>query len=291
MKVFTADMSAKVATAFFSDEHFVLPPTSKPDEFTKELLKICINNEVKLVIPTRDGELPLMAEIKDYFGSMGILILVPSKETTEICINKRLFAETMTKLGHQPVPIIDGYYLRDLPVFVRPVTGSASRGACKVDTWMQMWDIWSKGDFLIHPIIDAKEYSMDLLMNLDGTKALQAVCRERIHIVSGESKISRVVHNQALEDAALHIGEALGLVGHNVLQAFYSEELGPIIIEANARFGGASNLCIRAGLNSPARIVHMLLGKDSAYKNVDIIFGLTLYRYSKDVIYEESVSD
>jgi len=286
-KVFTADLTQDVATAFFSSKHFILPRVSNKNDFVDCLLNICNEFNIKLIIPTRDGELAILSEIKNDFAAKGITILVPSEKTVEICLNKRMFAEFLENIGFNPVPIIKDIDLVNPPYFIRPVYGAASAGV-KIANSREEVQLFSNNDFLVHPFIDNDEFSIDLLMNLDGTKALQAVCRQRVQIVGGESKISKVVDLPILMNTCMEIGEKLGLVGHNVLQAFYSDNLGVIMIEANARFGGASNLSIKSGLNSPDRILKMLYGDQTAYDNGPIKVGLNMYRYTQDVIYEST---
>ncbi|KKN36537.1 hypothetical protein LCGC14_0772730 [marine sediment metagenome] len=284
-KIFTGDTTNEVATAFVGDKHFVLPRTSDRNIFIEQLAHICEIYGIKLIVPTRDGELSIMSDIKDGFAENGITILVPSKEAIEICLNKRMFSEFLNDIGLNPVPVIDDLSLVNPPYFIRPVYGASSIGVKTADTHEEA-KLFMNSDFLVHPFIDSDEFSIDLLMDLQGEKALQAVCRQRVLVIGGESKISRTIDIPVLEQACLKIGQRLGLVGHNVLQAFYSEDLGVIMIEANARFGGASNLSINAGLNSPVRIMKMLVGDESAYDNEDIKFGLSMYRYSEDIIYE-----
>lgn len=280
LKVFTADINKDVASAFFSDGHFVLPRTTDED-FACQLAYVCKDEDIGLIIPTRDGELQLMAQLKTHFASLGVEILVPSEESVRICLDKKEFSEFIAKHGFTPVPQTNDF---SLPLFARPISGSAGKGTRKITNDLQLKDALQDKGLMFHPFIDADEYSLDLLMDIDGEKALQVVCRQRMNVVSGESKISKIVSNPLLERWAMEIGELLGLVGHNVLQAFDSKEYGPLMIEANARFGGASNLSVRAGLDSPRRIVKMFIGDESAYKNGRISDGLNMYRYSRDVI-------
>lgn len=280
---FTADITNEIPTAFFSHKHFILPKASDRNNFISSLKNNCIENDIKLIIPTRDGELEIMAEIKNDFTKNNITILVPSEKTVELCLNKKMFAEFLINEGYFPVPIIKDISLINPPYFIRPVYGAASSGVKTTNSKDEV-ELFNNNDFLIHPFIDEDEYSIDLLMNLDGTKALQAVCRKRSYIVGGESKISKVVDLPILEKTCMEIGEKLKLVGHNVLQAFYSDDRGIIMIEANARFGGASNLSIVAGLNSPERILKMLYDDNTAHENQKIKFGLNMYRYSEDIV-------
>jgi carbamoyl-phosphate synthase large subunit len=86
---------------------------------------------------------------------------------------------------------------------------------------------------------------------------------------------------------ALDLCARLGCIGHNVVQAFYRRETGPLLIEVNPRFGGASNLSIRAGLDSPSRIIALLAGEKPRNPR-PIRFGLTMLRYSEDMIIEDA---
>src|SRR5690606_33734541 len=80
IKVFTADLSDEVATAYFSDKYFVLPPTNDIEKYGKEMLNICKTNNISLIIPTRDGELQIMSELKEKMAKHNNVILVPNKD-------------------------------------------------------------------------------------------------------------------------------------------------------------------------------------------------------------------
>jgi carbamoyl-phosphate synthase large subunit len=280
--VFTGDSEEYVASSFFSKKHFKLPPTTNTEDFSNTLEYLCKKYDISLVIPTRDGELEVMSEIKEKFANYGITILVPDEQNVNICLNKKKFSNVLLDNGFNPIPIIRDFTVNP-PYFIRPVYGSASSGVKIANTHEEAM-LFMNNDFLVHPFIDADEFSIDLLMSIDGKTAIQSVCRQRIKVIGGESKISKVVNIPILERICMEIGELLNLVGHNTLQAFYTENLGVIMIEANARFGGSSNLSISAGLDSPNRIVKMLMGDKSAYKKNNINYGLTMYRYSEDVI-------
>jgi len=194
-----------------------------------------------------------------------------------------MFAKFVDDVGYKSVPELKINQVT-FPAFVRPVFGAAGNGTYRVDSSVYLGEAVHRPDkYMIHPFIDADEFSIDLLMDIDGIRAIQAVVRQRVSVISGESKVSKVVNMPYLEKICMDIGEKLGLVGHNVIQAFGDSSFGKnIIIEANARFGGASNLGIVAGLDSPNKIIKMMLGDGSAYDKNEIKMGLEMYRYSED---------
>lgn len=283
-RVFSADITADCAAAHLSDGHFVVARNDVPGALD-QLLELCVSNEIGLVVPTRDGELPGLAAVRERFAARGVFIHVALPETVAICQNKRVFSHFLTTRGLPPVPLLDPAASNlAFPVFVRPVSGSAGRGARAVGSRRELEDALAMDDCLVHPLIKAPEYSIDLLMDLEGRRALDAVCRERIQVVAGESKISRVTYLPELAAMVKRVGEALRLVGHNTVQAFLDPDRGPLLIEINPRFGGASNLSIQAGLASPRRILQMLQGDAAACRPADIDIGATMFRYPQDII-------
>ena len=75
-KVFTTDMNPEMAPAgYVSDGCFKVPRVTSPD-YPDILLNICKKNEVGMVIATIDTELLLLADLKDSFRRLGIMIIV-----------------------------------------------------------------------------------------------------------------------------------------------------------------------------------------------------------------------
>jgi carbamoyl-phosphate synthase large subunit len=73
------------------------------------------------------------------------------------------------------------------------------------------------------------------------------------------------------------------------IQAFYVDGRS-YLIEVNPRFGGASNLSIVAGLDSPRKLIASLCGDDATMTRVNPIqYGLKMLRYSKDLMIQDDV--
>ena len=284
--VFTADLSI-CATGFFGSGHFLLPPLKQEMEFEEKIFEVCSKNNIRLIIPTRDEDLIYFSRTKEKFKNNGVDVLVADEEMIHTCVNKRKFSDFLKDNRLSSIPILDhsNIHDKDFPLFVRPIIGSGSRGCFLAKSFADIESLdYNKN--LIHPNIISKEYSVDVLMDLSGKNFLQAVCRERVAVSGGESKISKIVNMPEIEHTAKYICEKLELVGHNVLQAFWVDGR-VIMIEANARFGGASNISIRAGLNSVDRIVRMFFGDETAYINQEIKSNLIMYRFSEDYICEQ----
>jgi carbamoyl-phosphate synthase large subunit len=277
-EVFAADVAPDSAALFVAD-HAVLLPRSDAPEFAPALVEYCRRNAVRLVVPTRDGELSAVAAAASALASVGAVALVASQEALEVCQDKRRFVAFCAAEGlATPRTYEPGEAPDHFPVFVRPVRGAGGNGARKV---AKAADLASGEDLLIQVLETAPEYSVDVLMDLSG-QPLQAVARRRILVRDGEAVKSRVESVPDLEIQALKLCSVLGLVGHNVVQAFWSSDGGARFIEVNPRFGGASNLSIQAGLASPSRLLQLVAGEAGAAAPRTISYGLTLLRYAED---------
>lgn len=283
-RVFAADLERDSAALFFADGAAFLPRSSEPG-FAEALLAVCRERDVGLVVPTRDAEIPVLAALKDRFGAEGVLLLAPPPSALDPCQDKRRFVEVCAGLGlATPRTWGPGETPDVFPVFVRPVTGAGGRGARSLEA--ADWNSPSP-DMLVQEFRTEPEYSIDVLMDLEG-RPLQALARRRLQVRAGEAVKSRTEDAPALAQAALRLCAGIGLVGHNVVQAFWDGQGTPLFIEVNPRFGGASNLAIVAGLDSPERLVMMAAGEIGAARAPRALkYGLTMLRYSQDLLVED----
>jgi carbamoyl-phosphate synthase large subunit len=278
-QVFAADIAPGNAALFEADGAALLP-RSDDAGFGGALVAACRARGVGLVVPTRDGELEILAGLRARLAAQGVTALVAGPEALALCRDKRAFVAACRAQGLEtPRTYAPGQAPERFPVFVRPVTGAAGAGARRVE---RAEDLPAGADLLVQDFDTAPEWTVDVLMDLSG-RPLQAVARRRLQVRAGEAVKSQVMDAPDLTQAALRLCETLGLVGHNVVQAFYEPGLPPRFIEVNPRFGGASNLSIRAGLASPERLLQMLAGEaDAAAAPRPIRHGLMMLRYAED---------
>ncbi len=281
--VIAADLTPDAAALRFADQAVILPRSDEAD-FANALLDLVQAQGIHLVVPTRDAELPVIASLEPRLQAAGATPLVPRAESLAICQDKRRFVAFCLAEGF-PVPT--PFTLEEkpsFPVFARPATGAGGRGTGRADDAVGLAAFGPRSGLVVQPLIEAPEYTIDVLMDLSGAP-LQAVARRRLAVHAGEAWKSRVEDAPDLTGPALALAARLGLVGHNVIQAFRTDD-GPLFIECNPRFGGASNLSIEAGLDSPARILALLDGDASAQAARPIRHGLTALRYAQDILIE-----
>ena len=287
-RVLAADLERDSAGLFFADAAVSLPRTDDTG-FADALSAVCREKAVGLVVPTRDGELAALAAVKARLAAEGVTVLVPESEALAECMDKRRFVAACARLGLKtPKTFGPGETPDAFPVFARPAAGAGGRGARRLTAadWTPQGE-----DVLVQAFCGLPEFSIDVLMDLDGAP-VQAVARRRLQVRAGEAVKSRVEDASTLAQAALKLCAGLRLVGHNVVQAFWDGAGEPLFIEVNPRFGGASNLSIQAGLASPERLVMMVEGlAEAARAPRPIRHGLTMLRYSQDLLVEAGQLD
>jgi len=127
---------------------------------------------------------------------------------------------------------------------------------------------------IFQPYIDGFEISVDAWIdNQNQLKGL--VMRTRDYVKNGESKVTRTYHNNILEKKFITVFNKFKFRGHVVLQAIIDKNNIPYIIEINPRFGGASNLSIKVGLDSFYWSFMEVLGDDISKLKFNANFSQT----------------
>jgi carbamoyl-phosphate synthase large subunit len=282
-RLVAADTDPTCCSVHFADAFEVLPRDDAPD-YEDRLLQVCRDHEIDLLIPTRDGELVRIAEMREKLAAVGTIITLGHADALRACMDKGQLQRFCLENGFPVLEVSDISDTSAFPVFIRHRNSSLTGGGILIEDRSSFEQLALKmDDYLVQSFVEDREFSCDVLSNLKGTP-LQAVVRERLRLVNGESWRSQIVDIPVLEDMTLRLASALKLCGHNLIQMFWSEKTGPRIIEVNPRFGGGSNLSLRGGLASPERLLLMVEGNlDEAYTVRKIQTGLMSLRYGKDV--------
>jgi carbamoyl-phosphate synthase large subunit len=287
-RVIAVDISPLAPALYCADEHYLVPADNKP-EFLEMMLHLCEQNKIKLLIPTRDEELPFFAEHKKEFAYAGTVVMVAVPDVIKRCQDKELFLEFCHKNGFttpETYKNIDLAGSIGFPLFIKPRYGKGGKQAIRVDSKTEL-EIMLKDmpDAIIQEFVQALEYTIDLFADFSG-RVISVVPRERLYIFGGESFISKTVNNPVLIQEAIRLSTALGLVGHNTIQCFFENNTVEFV-EVNPRFGGAACLGFAAGAPTPLFLVKLLKGE-----TVEPVIGsfrnnYIMLRYTEDLFLDE----
>jgi carbamoyl-phosphate synthase large subunit len=271
------------APALYTADHAELVPRSDDPAFVDHILGLCQREGIRLVVPTRDEELPVFARARQRFAAAGVLVLVSGPEAIETCQDKWRFVTACRAAGLGTPRVVERPSVEELPLFVRPVTGKGGRGARSVRTAAQLAAAGEElgEQALWQELVSAPELTVDVFLSLDGTP-ITCVPRERLLVIAGESHVARTTRDGALRDATLRLCAALGLVGHNTIQAFRRDD-EVLFLEVNPRYGGGAALGFAAGAFTPELAVRTALGERLTPRLDAYEVGLVMLRYSDDL--------
>ena len=286
-KVFTTDMNPEMAPAgYVSDGCFKVPRVTSPD-YPDILLNICKKNEVGMVIATIDTELLLLADLKESFRRLGIMVIVSDRNFVEVCRDKRNTGSFFERHGIRVPREIDKYH-PTFPLFAKPYDGSLSTNLHYIKTVDELTqEILDDPKLLFMEYIDKKvyqEFTVDMYYGKDN-RVKCIVPRERIEIRAGEINKGRTVKNEILTFLKEKLGYVKGCIGCICVQLFFHPETEDMVgIEINPRFGGGYPLSFMAGGNYPELLIREYFrGEDICYFD-NWKDGMLMLRYD-DAIY------
>ncbi len=281
----TTDLSSALQLC---DEGLLVKPTTHPG-YIGQLLSIVKANRVKLLIPTVDLDLKVLARNKPKFASMGCRVLVSTTQVVDICQDKRKTYQFLAKNGFDTaltMSVRSALSKRKLnwPCFLKPWDGYAGRGNAVVNNRTELL-FYAKRipNAICQEFIEGTEYTCDVYIDF-GMKVRCVVPRKRIEIRAGEVSKGQVVKNPRIMSNAAKLVETLGAgPGVITLQLFLTDDDRVKFIEINPRFGGGAPLSIKAGANFPKWILQEASGKKPNIRSNGFKDDLIMLRYDSEV--------
>jgi carbamoyl-phosphate synthase large subunit len=288
-RVFVADADPECVARRFADEYWEMPRLDVLP--TDALVTFCRENGIRLIVPTRDGDVKYFAQHRDALVDAGVHVMVASAESVRDCLDKLAFARRCEAARIAAIPTFAS--LKDaravlgdeMRLVVKERFGAGSRAAGlgldpeRAERYADT--LWAP---IFQPLAEGVEYSVDLYVNRCG-QVVDAVPRIRTRVHAGESFISETVDAPRLIDQSVQLADSFRLRGHNVLQAFADGDAFRFI-ECNPRVGGASSLGFRAGLESPRWSIEEAFGHTPEPRLGSYRRGLRLVRHTVDLFEE-----
>lgn len=286
-KVMTTDFNMHMSAAcYVSDKAFQLPLIND-SEYINTLLKACIDNNIKIIIPTIDTELLLLSKSMDVFLKKGITPIISSSKFIHITRDKR---KTHAFFIENNIRVAKEYSKYDykLPLFIKPINGSRSLDNFIIEKQEDLTDYHFKNDDLMFlEYLDHKcfeEFTCDLYYDKKGDLKC-IVPRKRIEVRNGEVIKGLADKNLLLSYIKTRLSHIEGAMGCLTAQFFKKIDTDEIYgIEINARFGGGYPLSYFAGANFPKWILqeHLLNQEIDFYDDWED--QLLMLRYDNEVL-------
>ena len=286
-KVFTTDADPSLSAACHESDGAYKVIKNDADGYIEELLRLAVREKVKIIVPTIDTGLQILADHKVLFANEGISLLTCSSKFIEICRDKRKSGLFFADKGIDSPEIFSKDNLQ-FPLFIKPYDGSMS-----VDTFLveSEKDITpqhlSNSKFMFMEYIDGgsyEEYTID--MYYDRNHFLKClVPRKRIEVRGGEVNKGVTVKGYVFEYLKEKLQFIDGAVGCLTMQLFYNQATNSIkALEINPRFGGGFPLSYLAGANYPRYLIQEYILQKQVDPFHDWEDRLLMLRYDDEVL-------
>lgn len=293
-RVLAVDMSPLSSAFHEADRAFVVPACDDP-AFIPEILRICQEQSVRLLVPTIDPELMAYARNRERFAEIGTVVAISPPEVIAIGSDK---AATHRWLREARLPTPRQEVLTDpqrvagwrYPVIVKPRRGSAGKGIRVVPRPDQLPDADRGTQMVVQEFVTGDEFTIDVLAG-DRGRCLCAVPRRRLEIRGGEVSKGVTVRAPDLLDLARRVCATLpGAFGALNVQVIRDGASGDLrVIELNPRFGGGFPLSERAGAPFPLWMIQQVLGRPLDPPPHAWRAGVVMLRYDEAVFVDEAI--
>lgn len=267
-KVIAGDSSDDAPALYFADSKVMLPLIDNPIYITS-IIELCIKYDVALVVPTIDTDLLMLAKNREKIKlQSGARVLVSDTDVVSICrdkIKSQKYFE-MNNFGAPKLYSEEEIINRDIeyPAFIKPISGSSSINAFKVnnekelETYLQIID-----EPIIQSFIPGEEFSVDVFLDFN-SKIISIVPRLRIATRSGEISKGKIIKDPFIIEDVTKLMHSLKPIGFITVQL--KKTMDKIkYIEINPRFGGGAPMSIKSGADACEWLYRLLMGEELDY--------------------------
>ncbi|MGH9272970.1 MAG: ATP-grasp domain-containing protein, partial [Ilumatobacteraceae bacterium] len=259
-----------------ADAAYVSPPLVDPG-YVECLLDVCRREEIGLIVPLFDLELPVLAAAADRFRTADVVVAVSSATVIDACQDKLAMADVAAHAGlvGPPATLDPAEAVRWLADGVGRVFVKPRRGTGSILTWStddptevavlqrkvrrDLASTYLEGDAIVQGALSGVEHGLTVVNDLDGR--FQAVLANRKRAMrAGETDVAETVDDERLDAAGRALGEALRHVGALDVDVFVDGDV-VTVLDLNPRIGGNYPFSHLAGADLPAAYVEWAQGE------------------------------
>lgn len=267
LKIYGADMLGTAPALSYCDYTRKVCGMREP-EYIDQLVEICNQDKIDLLIPTIDTDLLVLSQNTEHFFNTKVLISAPDK--IAICRDKNNTSDFFIDCGCLAPKTCNDHTAYDgsFPCFIKPKDGSSSVNAFKVENNKELAMYAQQiDDYVIQPFVEGTEYTVDAFCDFEGNP-IYITPRIRLQVRAGEVLKTQIRMDEQIIVESKRIIDKFHPIGPITIQLIRNAEGQDYFIEINPRFGGGSPLSMRAGANSPEAILRLLMGEKLEYSPV-----------------------
>lgn len=291
LRITAVDMTPDWSPACQQADNYFRVPRCTDTEYIDQLLSICSEQKIDLIVPTIDTELSVYANAKHLFDEIGTTILISDKKFISIARDKE---KTAIELKNNGINTPTTWHMKDVyntvdqirfPVIAKPTDGSRSQGILYFDNSSELSEasLNTRGPYIVQERCGGKEYTINAFFDKDGV-CQACVPHLRKYVRDGEVCFAETVRIPQFTAIAKKMSDAFnGIWGNICFQGFMDDLENEVsVFEINARFGGGYPICDKAGGKYAKWIIQDLIGDQPDY-NDGWQEGVRMLRYDAAV--------
>ena len=286
LKIYGADMAGTAPALAYCDYTRKVVSMKDPG-YIDNLLSICADDYIDLLIPTIDTDLLVLSENREKFEAIGTKVMISAPDKIRICRDKNNTSQFFVDCGlHAPMPVNDWKeYKSGYPAFIKPKDGSSSINAFRVENAEEL-EVYAGQveDYIVQPFVSGHEYTIDIFCDWNG-EPISIVPRERLQVRAGEVLKTRICMDKTMIEESKTLCQAFKPCGPMTVQLIRDEAGIDWYIEINPRFGGGAPLSMKAGARSAEAILKLVDGEE--VEEQEIADGAIYSRFDQSVCITE----
>lgn len=287
---------SNLAPAIYEADKFYIVPRIDAHNYIDIILDICQKEKIDTLISLIDPELSLIAKNIEKFKAIGVNPVISDYDKVEMCFNKYEMYKFLINNNFKTAKsyINKEEFYKDLedgkiafPVFVKPVTGSASININKITSKEELEVLWKMSDpLIIQEFMNGQEYGIDTYIDMISKETILIFLKKKLKMRAGETDKALSVKNEKLFKLIKEFVEKAGFVGIIDIDVF--EVDGEYYIsEVNPRFGGGYPFAYETGANVPKMIINNISGKINTPEIGKYKENVAMMKYSEIKVVEE----
>lgn len=256
-KIVATDMSPYAPAIYFADKHYLVPSVKDP-AYLNRITEICKKENIQAITTLIDPEIEILANHREHFEKMGILVLAPCSETAKLCFDKFLLYQHLKTCGI-PTAATYGSYEETMaavarnelsfPVFVKPRTGSGSVGARKICCENDLKEAFQQDAGLIaQEFMDCVDMDADIYVDTITHQPVSIFTKRKLETKIGGASKTVSFKDPAAVEFICNALQHFAFNGPIDMDLFYRD--GQYYLsEINPRFGGAYLHAYGAGVD------------------------------------------
>lgn len=289
-RVVTTDINPMSPALYFGHKHYIVPLTTDRN-YIPIIEGICDAEDVTLIIPTIDDELPIFGRALSRFAQAGVQVAVSSEQTSNICNDKyEMYRFCVANGIKTPVTRLASevdFRSIDYPVYVKPRFGRGSVNVFAVKNETQLKSFLGYvPDAIVQDRLDGPEFTVDVLRDFSG-RTMSIVPRERLVIRAGVSDKGITRKQPEIMAFAQEVAEKLQIIGPANIQCKWDGNVVSLI-EVNPRFSGGIPLTIASGADFPGWLVQLKGGMNVPSQLGRFQDGLAMMSFEESIFATEA---